>query len=121
VRASAPIAIVSGVFALLATVTLAAAPAADLPTLSDQARTVLRTHCGECHVSNLPGANAAAVAIFDLAAPDWSARLDARKLREAEHRLQGKKPPPADRELFHTFVVKQSAQVPKQSAQAPTR
>jgi hypothetical protein len=85
-------------------VALALLLATNAPVNAEQARGVLRTHCGECHVGGSAGANAAAVAVFDLSSSAWFEKLDARKLREAEHRLQGKKPSAEDRRAFHAFV-----------------
>lgn len=55
--------------------------------LRESARAVLGRNCGECHTSTLPTALPRALAVYDLARPEWSRRMSADQLREAERRL----------------------------------
>jgi mono/diheme cytochrome c family protein len=74
----------------------AAAPAAstapaNLTALRDWTRDLAREHCGTCHIASLPTAKPAALAIYNLDAPDWSSTLSPQRLRAGfTRRLNGK-------------------------------
>jgi hypothetical protein len=56
--------------------------------VGERARAVLVTHCGECHVGGRPTALPRALAVYDLAAVDWSHSMSAVQLRDAVDRLR---------------------------------
>jgi hypothetical protein len=56
--------------------------------LRESAREVLDRNCGECHTSALPTAIPRALAVYDLSQLDWSRRMSAGQLRDAEGRLR---------------------------------
>jgi mono/diheme cytochrome c family protein len=58
-----------------------------LEILRESAREVLDRNCGECHTSALPTALPRALAVYDLTQLDWSRRMSAAQLRDAEGRL----------------------------------
>ncbi len=73
-----------------AVATTAIAPAA-AAALRDWARDLARQHCGTCHIASLPSAKPAALAIFNLDAPNWSSTLSPQRLRAGfTRRLNGK-------------------------------
>ena len=63
----------------------------DPGALRDWARELARLHCGACHIASRPTAKPAALAIYNLDAPDWSATLSAERLRGGfTRRLNGR-------------------------------
>ena len=58
-----------------------------LRTLRDQARLVLETHCGSCHLPGLTTSLAGALAVYDLSTVEWAASMSERQMRDAEARL----------------------------------
>ncbi len=82
------------------------------PVLREQARVILKRHCGECHDPSRPTALAGALAIFDVSEADWARRMDERQLRSALWRLGEPIPPDgrandvgdAERALFARYV-----------------
>ena len=65
------------------------APAVDPHTaLRDQARLVLESRCGSCHISSYPTAAPPALAVFDLLDADWSRKMSAAQLRSALDRVK---------------------------------
>lgn len=63
----------------------------DPTVLRDWARDLARLHCGTCHIGSLPTAKPAALAIYNLDAPDWSATLSPERLRNGfTRRLNGR-------------------------------
>jgi hypothetical protein len=76
------------------------------------AHDALAEHCGECHEghrSKAPGA----LAVFDLAQPDWPARFDKHRYQAALRRLASK--PPAARNAFIAFRDAELAVLPARS------
>lgn len=64
---------------------------ADPAALRDWARDVARLHCGACHIASRPTAKPAALAIYNLDAPDWPSTLSAERLRAGfTRRLNGR-------------------------------
>jgi cytochrome c5 len=61
--------------------------AESLAVLRESGREVLDRNCGECHTSALPTAVPGALAVYDLSQEDWSHRMSAGQLRDAEGRL----------------------------------
>ncbi len=55
--------------------------------LRDQARLVLESRCGSCHVSSYPTAAAPALAVFDLLDADWSRKMSEAQLKSALDRV----------------------------------
>jgi mono/diheme cytochrome c family protein len=89
-----------------------------LDTLRESAREVLDRNCGECHTSALPTALPRALAIYDLSQLDWSQRMSASQLHDAEGRLKEPIAPslgeaearntrvsPDELERFHRYVA----------------
>jgi mono/diheme cytochrome c family protein len=73
----------------------------DIP---ERMRGIAKTHCGTCHQSTLSTAKPAALAIYDLDAPDWSAPLTTARLqggftRRLERQLKGD-----DLQIMRRFV-----------------
>ena len=63
----------------------------ELQAVREQVRSYARTHCGTCHIASLPTARPAALKIYDLDAPQWSATLTATQLRNGfPRRLNGR-------------------------------
>ena len=63
-----------------------------------------RTHCGSCHIASLPTARAAALAIYNLDAIEWSSTLTAEQLRNGfPRRLNGRLDDEGKRQL-RTFI-----------------
>lgn len=56
-------------------------PAAQQEAVREQVRGFAKAHCGTCHQSSRPTALPAALAIYDLDTPLWSAKLTAAQLR----------------------------------------
>jgi mono/diheme cytochrome c family protein len=56
--------------------------------LRESARALLSTNCGECHTRGSPNALPRALAVYDLDQTEWSQRMTADQLREAERRLR---------------------------------
>jgi hypothetical protein len=82
-------ALIVGTFALCAC-SRAVPPAPDAAPVEDlreSARETLGNNCGECHTRGLRTALPRALAVFDLDEPDWSRRMSADQLREAQRRL----------------------------------
>ena len=81
--------------------------------LRDEARTVLETYCGNCHVGSYATALPKALSVYDLTEPDFAARLSPAQLSSALHRLEQdlgpdgepRSVPARDRALFGEFVV----------------
>ena len=81
--------------------------------LRDEARTVLETWCGNCHVGSYPSALPKALAVYDLTEPDFAARLSPRQLSSALHRLEAelgpdgepRSVPAREKATFAEFVV----------------
>ena len=65
------------------------------------AHDALAEHCGECHERHRATAQAKALAIFDLDAPDWPGRFDDRRYQVALRRLASK--PATARAAFIAF------------------
>jgi len=84
----------------------------EIDALREEARVVLEDNCGQCHVSTYPTALPRALAIFDLAETNWSARMSEAQLKSASFRLTQPLPPDGDenratardRKLFERFV-----------------
>ena len=53
----------------------------------DRARLVLEEHCGECHIGGSDTAITAALRVFDLTEPDFTARMSDAQLANALWRL----------------------------------
>lgn len=70
---------------------------------------MLESHCGECHRPDQPTANPGALAVFDLARPDFGARMTEEQLRDALLRLEQKDAPSADRDVFGAWVDEELA------------
>jgi hypothetical protein len=65
------------------------APVVDAHTaLRDQARLVLESRCGSCHISSYPTAAPPALAVFDLVDAAWSKKMTDTQLRNALDRLK---------------------------------
>src|SRR5262245_45248149 len=63
----------------------------ELQKAREQMRGHAKTHCGSCHMSSLPTARPAALAIYNLDANDWSSTLTAEQLRNGfPRRLNGR-------------------------------
>ena len=81
--------------------------------LRDEARTILETWCGNCHINSYPTALPKALAIYDLSEADFAARLSPAQLSSALHRLaadlgpdgEPRTVPARDRARFAEFVV----------------
>jgi hypothetical protein len=77
------------------------------PPVSTDVRTaaramLVRRGCGECHERHRPTAKPKALAVFDLDAPDWPARLtDPKRTAAALQRLSA--PPAADTATFNAL------------------
>jgi hypothetical protein len=56
--------------------------------LRDQARLVLESRCGSCHISSYPTAAPPALAVFDLVDPDWSRKMTEAQLLSALDRVK---------------------------------
>jgi hypothetical protein len=56
---------------------------------SEQAREVLRAHCGSCHRPGLPTSKPAALKIFDLDRSDWFSTMTTEQLDKGLKRLEG--------------------------------
>jgi hypothetical protein len=66
-----------------------AAPAVDSHTaLRNEARLVLESRCGSCHISSYPTAAPPALAVFDLLDADWSRKMSEAQLRSALDRVK---------------------------------
>jgi hypothetical protein len=80
--------------------------------LRDRARLVLEPRCGSCHISSYESAKPGALAIFDLAAIEWSEKMSELQLKDALYRLDGPLPPdghdsdvtPEEKALFLRFI-----------------
>jgi mono/diheme cytochrome c family protein len=84
-----------------ATTSLTVVSDKDIP---ERMRGIAKTHCGTCHQSTLSTAKPAALAIYDLDAPDWAvpltiARLQGGFTRRLERQLQG-----SDLQVMRRFV-----------------
>ena len=83
-----------------------------LTQLRDQARLLLESHCGECHIQGYPTARAGALRVFDLMEADWSAPMTEAQLRNALWRLgelldehaNPRNVSESDRAIFKRFV-----------------
>ena len=83
------IAIVSGC-ARLPTYDARTLPPAELQAVREEVRGYATAHCGTCHKASLPTARPAALAIYNLDAPEWSSTLTASQLRSGfPRRLNG--------------------------------
>lgn len=60
---------------------------------SEDARQVLRAHCGPCHHGDSPERKPKAMAVFDDLDAGWHARLSDAQLRAAVNRMQSKGSP----------------------------
>lgn len=78
--------------------------AADLERLRDSAREALRGTCGRCHDHARPTARPAALRVFDLEEPDWSARLTDVQMDHIEGRFEAFHMPEADRGTVRRFL-----------------
>jgi hypothetical protein len=58
-----------------------ALPPAELQAVREQVRGYASEHCGKCHIASRPTAVPAALKIYNLDAPEWSATLTAAQLR----------------------------------------
>jgi hypothetical protein len=67
--------------------TVAASPAAN--PFADQVRDLLVPTCGRCHLSTLPTAKPAALAIFDFALDPWYSEMTTEQLEGFDRRVQG--------------------------------
>jgi hypothetical protein len=87
--------------------------------LRESARAVLLRECGECHNRELDSAMPRALRVYDLTELDWSRRMTAEQLHDAESRLADDSVPvighdelrplrvsPDERERFHAYVVR---------------
>lgn len=96
--------------ALLVLVALGAAAkapsdaAVELSRLRESARKALRASCGRCHDGTRPTAKPAALRIFDLQEPDWSARVTDLQMDHMVDRFEGFKMPQADRVAVSRFL-----------------
>lgn len=63
------------------------------PVSSEDARQVLRAHCGPCHHGDSPERKPKAMAVFDDLDAGWHARLSDGQLRAAVNRMQAKGSP----------------------------
>jgi mono/diheme cytochrome c family protein len=99
-----------------------AQPADDL---RESARALLETNCGECHTRGSPNALPRALAVYDLDQTEWSRRMTADQLREAERRLREPNAPtrgedeiraihasPEELDRFHRYVEREIATRP---------
>lgn len=81
-------------------------------SLRDQARLILESHCGQCHIGAYSTSVPRALAVYNLSELEWSARMTDLQLKDALDRLS--QPPPDDgrpkeisanqRERFARFV-----------------
>ncbi len=55
--------------------------------LREQAREILSTHCGSCHIRGLKPANPKALRVFDLTVADFGTPMSPRQLESAKLRL----------------------------------
>ena len=80
--------------------------------LRDQARLVLETHCGQCHISGYSTALPRALRVFDLLEPEWSSHMTDAQLRNVLFRLGEPNAPtgqpndvtPAERSAYENFL-----------------
>jgi hypothetical protein len=88
------------------------------PPLRDEARAIIRAHCGHCHVGGDPKALPRALAIFDLDSCEWSAHMSVAQLGSLLDRLDmppGEGPPgrsaatKEERATVERFVVAERA------------
>ena len=77
---------------------------AELGRLRELARGALGTSCGTCHDHNRSTAKPSALRIFDLAEPDWSARVTAVQMDHMIGRFEGFHMPEADRVTVRRFL-----------------
>jgi hypothetical protein len=78
------------------------AVASERAELREEMRALGRQHCG-CHQASLPQAKPAALAVFDLDQPRWSAALSAGQLQGFLQRLEGELDAPA-RPRLRAFI-----------------
>jgi hypothetical protein len=81
-----------------------APPAEPLVELREAAREALRSSCGRCHDHARPTARPAALRIFDLQEPDWSARVTDEQMDHMVGRFEGFHMPEADRVTVQRFL-----------------
>ena len=85
--------------------------------LREQAREILSTHCGSCHIRGLKTANAQALRVFDLTAADFGTTMSPRQLESAKFRLASdsteqatpRNVPKADQQRFARYVLAELA------------
>jgi mono/diheme cytochrome c family protein len=76
--------------------------------LREASRAIVEAHCGECHRRDLAAGNpyaGTALEVFDLAEPQWAARLAKEQLPTLEARLEGQGAPVADVETVRSYVA----------------
>ena len=78
--------------------------AGELRAARDKVRGFAVEHCGKCHVASLPTARPAALRIYDLDAPEWSATLTASQLRNGFPRRLNAELDEAGRRVLRTFI-----------------
>ncbi len=66
---------------------------------------MLKRRCGACHDGARPSAKKAALAVFDLAKPGWSAGLTAARWQVAAERLEGTASTAEERALLARFAA----------------
>jgi len=82
----------------------AAVANADRASLREEARAILRTHCGRCHDGAQATAKPAALAVFDLTSAAWADGLSDARLGKVIGRMEGSSAPAADRDKIKAFV-----------------
>jgi mono/diheme cytochrome c family protein len=93
-----------------ATAAVARAPASpEAGELRERMRSVITPTCGSCHRATLPTAKPAAIAIYNLDAPDWSATLTAAQLEGGFARRLERALDDEGRALMRRFVVQEVA------------
>lgn len=84
-------------------------PSLEPAALREHVRGLAKTHCGQCHQATRPTAKAAALAIYNLDADDWSDTLSAARLEGGFTRRLNGRLGTTDRRLLREFVVQEVA------------
>jgi hypothetical protein len=88
----------------------------ELDHLREPAREALKASCGRCHDHALPTARPQALRIFDLAEPEWSARLTGAQMDHMVARFESFRMPESDRVAVQRFLDAERA---RRSSQPP--
>ena len=90
-----------------------------LTALRDAARDALQPSCGRCHDRAQSTARPAALRVFDLQEPNWSARVTDVQMDHMVERFEGFKMPQADRVTVQKFLDSERARRASTAATAP--